>query len=125
MVKIRTIISISGRYILASLGAFAFFGLLLAGTWSLPFGDSNCYQLITTIISTCLAIFTGGYLVGKMRSRNPVQHAAQWGLMIGFVAFGYLFGIDWKWLAALMIAGVLATLGGWVSRENKFIQKDI
>lgn len=111
-------IILTGKYLLISLSALAIFGLILAMAWALLFSEVAAYKLITALLAACLAIFAGGYLMGAItKSGKPIRHATEWGLLIGFAGFGYLFGIDWKWLLALILSGLLATSGGWLSQS--------
>jgi len=120
MEKAQRIALVSGKYILTSSSALAIFGLTLAVVWSLPDGNFIHYQLITTIFAASFAMIAGGYMLGKlMEGNHPILHACEWGVMIGFAGFGYLFGFDWKWLVALIISGTFSTLGGWFSEKNR------
>jgi len=119
MEKIKNFSVLAGKNILASLIAFAIFGLALALAWTLPFSENPAYKLTTALVSAGLAFFAGGYLMGKI-SNNPSWRAAEWGLFIGFFAFGYLFGLDWKWPVAGILCGIFAALGGWTSQAKLY-----
>lgn len=120
MEKSQKIALVSGKYILTSFSALAIFGLTLVVTWSLPDANLIHHQLVTTISAASFAMIAGGYMMGKlMKGNHPIQRACEWGLVIGFAGFGYLFGFEWKWLVALIISGILSTLGGWISEKNR------
>ena len=119
MEKLKIFSMLAGKNFLISVGAFAIFGLTLAVSWASPLSKNPPSKLTTALVSAGLAFFAGGYLMGKI-SNNPGWRAAEWGLIIGFVSFGYLFGLDWKWPVAGVLCGLFAALGGWISQAKLY-----
>jgi hypothetical protein len=98
--------------VVAAVACMTVFGLVLALSRLAPWAEHVQYKLVSTILSSAIAIISGGIVVALMSRNGRLAGASVFGFLFGTFAFVYLLGPTPLVVIPVGIATLLAALGG-------------